>query len=146
MAFSAWDQIFTIQPGMTAPGQVIQSKYLGMYSGMVHTCPGGNGVLPGVGTVTNADAAFIPGVLQRLGDQPRRVGKIVHPCTGADFLQDVRIMQDGRDGTQCHGKPARSGGFLPQYTMIQGDSLIKSAPLFKSDPDGGDNVPCAGHG
>src|SRR5215469_12648464 len=58
--------------------------------------------------IADADNLCVAVVLNRLCDQPSRIGEVYDPCLGAETFDQLGLLDGDADGSKRHRHPART--------------------------------------
>ncbi len=122
------------------PRQVVQPEDLGTQLLARVSGERRDGLHGPVGSVADPDRPGEPGIAERLGHHPGRVGEAVEPRVRAGAVEQLRVAEDGRDVPKAHREPAGAGGLLPEDPVPQGDALVQDPAALPADADRRDDV------
>src|SRR5712691_2097075 len=84
-------------------------------------------------SVANADDAHVRMIDEGLRDHSGRVGDVDQPGVGRVTIDQPRVIERHRYGSERHGKASRAGGLLAGETMLNRDALVVSASGHSAD-------------
>jgi hypothetical protein len=125
--------ILAVHAHGTDPAQVVQADVLELNALGIDAEACGQAALERDRHVAQTDRP-VPGVEERLGHDPHRVGEIHDPCAGGrSARRELRQLEDHRNGAQRLRESAGPGRLLADGVEAEGERLIDQAGGLTAD-------------